>query len=576
LLVKKSRKQPKQQVQTENFLGQLPVPGVDEVLFCALGGIGEIGMNAALYGHDGEWIMVDCGITFADDQEPGIDVLLPDLTPAKALGKRLKAIIVTHGHEDHLGAIPYVGPGLGVPVYATPFTATFLKRKLQEDGSGDVKVQTIASGGEFEIGGFKLRYLPVPHSIPEAQSLAIGTGIGTLLHTGDWKTDPNPVVGKGFKSKRFEKLGDEGVLAMFCDSTNAMVEGRTGSEADLAQAISQQIADAPGRVIFTSFASNVARMITICRAAAEQGRHVGLVGRSLRRMREIAQATGYWPSDLPEIVDEHNLGFLPSEHTVILCTGSQGESNAALARMASGAHQHVTLMPGDTVVYSSKDIPGNERAIGRIRNRLIALGVHIVTEDQAHIHVSGHPARDELRDMYGWVRPKLLVPCHGETAHLVANAKLAEECGVPAVAQAPDGTVLRIKKDHASDIGRIRTGRQAVDGSRVISLGGETLRDRRRVLEGGAVLVSAALDVDGDLVADLEISAQGLVDGDDEELLDDLADVIEEALIEDNGRDFERKAEKVRTAVRRFLKHRFNKRPVVIVHLLQIDATADA
>jgi len=569
------RKPKKQNSQAEQFLGQLPVPGKDEVLFCALGGIGEIGMNAALYGHNGEWIMVDCGITFADDQEPGVDVLLPDLTPAKALGKRLKAIVVTHGHEDHLGAIPYVGPDLGVPVYATPFTATFLKRKLQEDGSGNVKVQTIDSGGEFSIGPFNLRYLPVPHSIPEAQSLAIGTGIGTLLHTGDWKTDPNPVVGKGFKPKRFEALGDAGVLAMFCDSTNAMVEGRTGSEADLAPDIAKQIADAPGRVIFTSFASNVARMVTICRAASAEGRHVGLVGRSLRRMREVATATGYWPKDLPEIVEENNLGYLPSERTVILCTGSQGETNAALARMASGQHQHITLMPGDTVVYSSKDIPGNERAIGRIRNRLIALGVHIVTSDQANIHVSGHPARDELRDMYGWVRPKLLVPCHGETAHLMANAKLGEECGIPSIAQASDGTVLRIKKDHATDIGRIRTGRQAVDGSRVVSLGGEALRDRRRVLENGAVMVSAALDRAGDLVADLEISAHGLVDGDDEELLDDLADVIEETLIESSGRDMEAKSEKVRTAVRRFLKHRFNKRPVVTVHLLRVDATVD-
>ncbi len=560
----------------DEIMGKLPVPGKDEVLFCALGGIGEIGMNAALYGHDGEWIMVDCGITFADDQQPGIDVILPDLTPARALGKRLQAIVLTHGHEDHLGAIPYVGPGLGVPVYATPFTSAFLKRKLQEDGAGNVTVRTIDSGGEFQIGVFKLRYLPVPHSIPEAQSLAIETGIGTILHTGDWKTDPTPVVGKGFKSQQFERLGDAGVLAMVCDSTNAMVEGRTGSEADLAPDIAQLIIDAPGRIIFTSFASNVARMITICRAAAEAGRHVGLVGRSLRRMRDIAQATGYWPKDLPDIVEENHLGHLPAENTVILCTGSQGESNAALARMASGSHQHITLVRGDTVVYSSRDIPGNERAIGRIRNRLLAIGVHIVTADNAHVHVSGHPARDELRDMYGWVKPKLVVPCHGETAHLLANEALAKECGVPAVAQAPDGTVLRIRKDHATGLGRIRTGQQAVDGSRTVALGGETLRDRRRVMENGAVLISAAVDSGGDLVADLEISAHGLVDGDDDDLLDDLADVIEETIIAAGGRDLDTKAEKVRVAVRRFLKHRFDKRPVVTVHLLRIDASAAA
>jgi len=560
----------------DKALARLPVPGNDEVLFCALGGIGEIGMNAALYGHAGQWIMVDCGITFADDQNPGIDVIVPDMAPAKALGDRLQGIVITHGHEDHVGAVPYVGPGLGVPVYATPFTAMFLRRKLQEDGDGDVTVRTVEAGGSFELGPFKLSYLPVAHSIPEAQSLAIETGIGTILHTGDWKTDPTPVVGKGFRADRFEKLGAAGVIAMFCDSTNATVEGRTGSEAELAAGIGQQIAEAPGRIVFTSFASNVARMITVCRAAAEHGRHVGLAGRSLRRMHDIAKATGYWPDDLPALVDESDLGYLPPDNTVILCTGSQGEANAALARMAGGSHQHIALGKGDTVVYSSRDIPGNERAIGRVRNRLLALGVRIVTEKQAHIHVSGHPARDELRDMYGWVKPKLVVPCHGETAHLLANAELARECGVPAVAQAPDGTVLRIKKDHASEIGRLASGRHAVDGSRTVAIGGETLRDRRRVLENGGVLISAALDRDGDLVADLEISAFGLTDGEDDELLDDIADVVEETLEGASGRDARAKSDKVRTAVRRFLRHRFDKRPVVTVHLLQVDATIAA
>ncbi len=560
----------------DGILSKLPIPGKDEVIFCALGGIGEIGMNAALYGHAGQWIMVDCGITFADDQNPGIDVIVPDIAPARALGKRLLGIVITHGHEDHVGAVPYVGPSLGVPVYATPFTSAFLKRKLQEDGDGDVTVRTIDSGGEFQVGPFKLSYLPVSHSIPESQSLAIETGIGTLLHTGDWKTDPTPVVGKGFRSKRFEKLGEAGVLAMFCDSTNALVEGRTGSEAELATGIADQIAMAPGRIIFTSFASNVARMVTICRAAAEQGRSVGLAGRSLRRMHDIAQATGYWPDDLPALVEENHLGYLPPEQTVVLCTGSQGEANAALARMAAGSHQHITLKRGDTVVYSSRDIPGNERAIGRVRNKLLSLGVTIVTEKQAHIHVSGHPAREELRDMYGWVKPRLVVPCHGETGHLLANAALATECGVPAVAQAPDGTVLRIKKDHADEIGRLQTGRQAVDGSRTVALGGETLRDRRQVLENGAVLISAAIDRDGELVADLEISTHGLTDTDDEELLDDIADVVEETLDEASGRNIDAKADKVRTAVRRFLRHRFNKRPVVTVHVLRVDAAVAA
>ncbi len=413
----------------ENFLPSLPVPGRNEVIFCALGGIGEIGMNAALYGHDGKWIMVDCGITFADDLNPGVDVIVADMTAARALGENLLGVVITHAHEDHVGGVPYVGPDLGAPVFATPFTAGFLKRKLQDDGLGDVTVRTVEAGGEFRLGPFHLRYLPVPHSVPETQSLAIETAIGTLLHTGDWKMDPDPVVGKGFREERFRKLGDAGVLAMFCDSTNAMVEGISGSESELGAGIGRLIADASGRIVFTCFSSNVARLITICRAAAEQGKHFALVGRSLRRMKEVAEAAGYWPKDLPALVEEDHIGYLPPEQTVIACTGSQGEAQAALARMATGSHPHVTLMRGDTVAYSSRDIPGNERAIGRIRNRLIEAGIITVREHDAHIHVSGHPAREELRRMYGLVRPNLLVPCHGETAHLYANEELAKDCG---------------------------------------------------------------------------------------------------------------------------------------------------
>ena len=557
----------------EDFLPNLPVPGKDELLFCALGGIGEIGMNAALYGHAGQWIMVDCGITFADDQNPGIDVIVPDTAAARALGDKLLGVVITHGHEDHVGALPYIGSQLGATVYATPFTAAFLKRKLQDDGDGDVAVRTVDAGGDFRLGPFKIRYLPVPHSVPEAQSLAIETSIGTFLHTGDWKTDPAPVVGKGFNDERFRKLGDAGVLGMFCDSTNAMVDGESGSEAELAAGIGEQIAKAPQRIVFTCFSSNVARMITICRAAAEQGKHVALIGRSLQRMRDVAGATGYWPDDLPALVEEDHIGFLPREQTVIICTGSQGEAQAALARMATGSHRHVTLMSGDTVAYSSRDIPGNDRPIGRIRNRLVAAGIHIVREADAHIHVSGHPARDELRRMYGLIRPSLVVPCHGETAHLYANEALAKECGVPAVAQAPNGTVLRIKKNEATVVGKIRTGRLAVDGGGTVALDGEALRSRQQALFNGVVIVSAAVDRAGDMVADLEISLHGLTDTEDEDLLDDIAEVVAETIASAPGRDHDGHVEKAATAVRRMIRARFNKRPVVTVHLLRVDTT---
>ena len=560
--------------ETENFLKALPVPGTDEVVFCALGGIGEIGMNAALYGHDGKWLMVDCGITFADDQDPGIDVIVPDLAPAQALGANLLGVVLTHGHEDHLGAVPYVGSRLGVPVYATPFTAAFLKRKLTDDGDGQVGVETIEAGGGFNLGPFSLRYLPVPHSIPEAQSLAITTPVGTVLHTGDWKMDPDPVVGKGFRRSRFEKLGDAGVLAMFCDSTNATVEGETGSEAALLAPIADQIAAAPQRAVFTCFASNVARLVTICRAAASQGRNVALVGRSLKRMQEVAVSTGYWPDDMPALVEESHAGYLPREKAVIVCTGSQGEAQAALARMAVGSHPHVTLEPGDTVIYSSKDIPGNERAIGRIRNRLLAAGLKIVTEEEADVHVSGHPAREELRKMYGLVRPKLAVPCHGETTHLYANEALAKECGVPAVAQAPNGTVLRIRVDGAVDAGRIRTGRQAIDGGRTVSLSGDALKDRRRILHNGAVIVSAAVDRAGEVVADLEVTLHGLSDEDDTDLLDDVAALAEQVLAATPGLDVDSQSAKIGAAIRRHFKVEFKKRPLVTVHLLLVDENA--
>jgi ribonuclease J len=442
------------------------IPGADEVLFLPLGGTGEIGMNLNLYGHDGHWLIVDIGITFGGDAFPDYDVLMADPTFIASRRQRLAGIVLTHAHEDHVGALAYLWKRLKCPVYATPFTAAIARFKLARAGLGNVPVHELPLGARFEAGPFRVEYIGMTHSIPEPNALLISTPAGAVFHTGDWKLDDRPVVGERYDLRRLRALRREPLLAMVCDSTNAVVPGSTGSEGGLFASLREVVAGAGGRVVVTSFASNVARLVTLARVAAATGRHFGVIGQAMERMLAVARATGCWPDDLPETVDARHLGYLPREEVLAACTGSQGEPRSALWRMAADSHRDILLDPGDTVIFSSKLIPGNERPVRQVQARLRALGVELVTDADAHVHVSGHPAADDLKRLYDWVQPPAVVPTHGTPRHLRANADIALGCHVPRVAVIANGDLCRLGADGPEVLGQVPVGRLvlAADG----------------------------------------------------------------------------------------------------------------
>ncbi len=551
------------------------VPPEGELLFVTLGGVGEIGMNVALYGHAGKWLMVDLGVTFGDDTTPGIDLILPDLRFIEAQGGRLAGIVITHAHEDHVGAVPFFARKFGCPLYTTSFTAAFLRRKLSENGvAGEMKIVEIPLGGQFKVGPFDLELVTLTHSIPEPNGLVIRTSAGTLFHTGDWKLDPAPMVGPPPDTKKLSALGEAGVLAMICDSTNAMIEGPTRSESELFDSLSEIIGECDGRVVFTCFASNIARMQTIAAAAAANGRRVALVGRSLLRMNEVARETGYL-KDTPPFLSEEHVGFLPRDEVLLMCTGSQGEPRAALSRIAFGTHPNVVLDPGDTVIFSSRTIPGNERSVDRVQDRLVRLGLDIITNRDRLVHVSGHPSRAELKQMYGWVRPRFLVPVHGELRHLHAHAELArEEGGVEDALLVENGTLLGISERGARRLGRVPTGRLTPDGRNLSPLDGDALRARKRMAVNGSALVSLVVSRDGSLLADPQISVRGLSEEIEEGRLQEvLADAVERAVTALPGgkrHDDNAIRDAARSALRRTLRNRYDKRPVMEIHVMRV------
>ena len=440
------------------------VPG-EELLFLALGGAGEIGMNLNLYGCRGRWLMVDLGIAFGDDETPGVDVVVPDPAFIVAERDRLDGIVLTHAHEDHIGAVPHIWPMLRCPLYATPFTAEILRGKLNEAGL-DAPVTVVPLSGAFDVGPFQIELLTLTHSIPEPNAVVIRTPFGAVFHTGDWKFDPEPLVGDKADMAGLAKLGRDGVLAMICDSTNVFEPGASRSESELRDHLIEIVGRFENRVAMTSFASNIARIETMAAAAAANGRKAILVGRALNRMVEAARRTGYIPEDL-ELLDESAAKQLPRREALLICTGSQGEPRGALARISGGSHPNVKLEPGDAVIFSSRMIPGNERAIGRVINRLVKHGVEVVTDRTDFVHVSGHPARDELVQMYQLVRPRIAIPVHGETRHLTEQAHLAKECQVPEAVVTGNGDVLRIAPGRAEIVGSVPHGRLAVDGGRL-------------------------------------------------------------------------------------------------------------
>ncbi|MEO8112795.1 MAG: ribonuclease J [Phenylobacterium sp.] len=553
----------------------------DELVFLPLGGSNEIGMNFNLYGygppHDRQWIVVDLGVTFGDQTTPGVEVILPDPEYIAGFADRILGIVLTHAHEDHIGAVSRLWPRLKAPLYATPFTAFILREKLREEGLLDeARITEVPLGGSIELGPFKLDLITLTHSIPEPNGLAIRTPLGTILHTGDWKIDPEPLLGAPTDSDAIKRLGDEGVLAMVCDSTNVFVNGRAGSEADVRKALIPLIGELKGKVAVACFASNVARMDSVIRAAEANGRRVCLVGRSMIRMAAAAKSVGLMGDVKPFIPDNEAKSF-PPQGILYICTGSQGEPRAALSRIAEGTHPHVKLGTGDSCVFSSRIIPGNEIPIRNLQNKLADRGLRLFTErDHPGIHVSGHPCRDELAEMYAWARPAISVPTHGERRHLLEHAAFARDLQVPQQVTPRNGDMVRLAPGRAEIIDEVHAGRIYLDAGVLTPENGDALRERRHASFNGVVAVSVVMDGKHRIVSGPQVRALGLPSADLDaldDMLDGLADEAERALERLKGpeRDDDELVEAAMSrAVKKASQRLWGRRPVVETTVLRI------
>lgn len=545
-------------------------PTKKDFWFLPLGGAGEIGMNLNLFAHDGQWLMVDLGITFGD--RLGIDIITPDPAFIVERKESLVGLIITHAHEDHVGAVPYLWPHLQCPVYATPFTASILRQKLKDKPWGKkVPIIEVPLSSTIQVGKFSVEFITLTHSIPEPNAVAITTPLGTILHTGDWKIDANPLVGEVTNHSRLTELGDQGVLAMVCDSTNVFTDGTSGSEEGVRDELTDLIRKHPeGRVVVACFASNVARLETAAVAARANGRQPVLVGRSLIRMEEAARQNGYL-KDIPPFLDEDAAQGLPRDKVLLIATGSQGEPRSALARIASGQHPAIELDAEDTVIFSSRMIPGNERSISALQNRLVLQGIKVITAHEEDIHVSGHPAKDELRQMYAWVRPQILVPVHGEARHLQAQAILGLESGIPKAVIPENGTLIHLATGQPKIIDKVPTGRFGLDGERLVPMDSLMLRDRYRLSVQGTIVVTIALDRAGQPARPIHLTMLGVAEPGEE--MDDLSReinrVIRKTLNEEQKND-EARAEALRIVIRRAVNTRLGKKPLTEVHLIQV------
>ncbi len=550
-----------------------------DLVFAPLGGVGEIGMNLSLYGFGPErrrqWMAVDLGVSFAAEEHlPGIDLILPDVSYLEDERRNLAGIVLTHAHEDHFGALLDLWPRLKVPVYATPFSAALLKAKCEgEPGAPQIPVTVVPLGGRFNVGPFDIELVTMTHSIPESNALIIRTPLGTLLHTGDWKLDARPILNDPTDEKKLRALGDEGCLALIGDSTNAVRDGRSPSESDVAATIAGLIKSAPARVAVTTFASNVGRLRAVADAARAAGREVVVVGRAMDRIAQIARETGYFDG-VQDFRSVEAYGYLPRDKVVALCTGSQGEPRAALSRIAADQHPDVTLSKGDLVIYSARMIPGNEKAIGRVLNGLVEQGVEVITDRTHLVHVSGHPRRDELKDLIGWVRPKILLPVHGEAVHMAEHAALARELGVGQVIRCRNGDLVRLAPE-ARIIDEVPAGRLYKDGALVIDAQARTVADRRRLSFAGAISVALALTDKGVLAADPEIDLIGIPERDREGA--SMTEVVYDAVLETfeslprpRRRDPDAVAEAVRRGIRAAVAQRWGKKPMCHVHVLPV------
>ncbi len=553
----------------------------DELVFLPLGGSNEIGMNFNLYGygppHARKWIVVDVGVTFGDQTTPGVEIILPDPSYIEDYADDIIAIVLTHAHEDHIGAMGWLWPRLRAPIYATPFTAFLLREKMRDAGClKDADITEVPMGGSIDLGPFQVTLVTLTHSIPEPNGLAIRTPLGTILHTGDWKIDPDPILGESTDIDALIALGDEGVLAMVCDSTNVFVDGHAGSEAEVRVAMTSLIKGLKGKVAVACFASNVARMHTVIKAAQMADRRVCLVGRSMHRMAAAAKSVGMF-NDIPTFVSDAEAGFFPEDKILYLCTGSQGEARAALFRISDGTHQHVSFGPGDHCIFSSRVIPGNEIAIRNLQNKLSGSGVRLYTErDHPGIHVSGHPCRDELKQMYQWARPQISVPTHGERRHLLEHLAFAKDLQVPQGVAPKNGDMVRLAPGRAEIIDEVPAGRLYVDGGVVTVENGDALRERRHAAFNGVINVSIALSDKGKILSGPQVRGLGLPSDADytlDDALDDLAIAAEEGLSRLRGDGLE-DDDAVEAAISRAVKkaaHRiWKRRPLVETTVLRV------
>jgi ribonuclease J len=550
----------------------------NELVFVPLGGLGEIGMNCALYGYGPasarQWLMVDIGIGFADEDLPGIDLIMPDLSFIEKAKKNLVGVVITHAHEDHIGALAELWLDLRAPVYMTRFAAGLMEsRRLGEPGAPEIPVKVVQFGEKVVIGPFTVEFIPVAHSIPESSALAIRAPAGLIVHTADWKIDPTPIIGPPTDEARFKALGDEGVLALVCDSTNILREGESPSERDVANTLTALIAKAKGRVVVTTFASNVGRLRSAAEAGFAAGRQVCILGRAIERVVGVARDCGMLEG-LPPFLGMDVFERLPRDRILALATGSQGEPRAALARMAGEEHPTAELSAGDTVIFSSRTIPGNEKAVGKIVNAFARAGVEVITDRTALVHVSGHPRRAEVAKMYGWVRPRIAVPAHGEPLHLTEHADFARAQGVSQVLRAFNGDMIRLAPGEVSVSGKVTSGRRAKDGAILLS-GQESVRQRRRLSFAGVVSIAIALTARGEMAGDPDVMIAGLPERTREgaaidALIDDAIFEAFESLPPGKRRDAEVVSTAIERAVRGSVNTVWGKKPQVHVLVVEV------
>ena len=553
-----------------NYSTDLPDKGL---YFMSLGGIGEIGANCYLYCCDGKWIMIDLGLTFADEKFPGVELLVPNIDFLDKISKNLEAVIISHGHEDHAGALSYFTDKINCPVYATEFAKLLITNRLKEFGKYDsIKLNTIDPNIDLNLNNFKIQFISTTHSIPEPYSLAIKTIYGTMLHTADWKIDKNPLIGKNFDSKSYKKLGDEGLLALIGDSTNADVPGYSESELKVREELIKVFSRYNGRIVITCFSSNIARMESIALAAIKNNRKIALVGRSMKKTIEAAEKIGCL-KNLNNFIDEEEASYIPKENLVVICTGSQGEKRSALYRIAYKSHKFIDLERGDLVIFSSRDIPGNEKSINNLKNLLIRQRVEIITSDDDIVHASGHGYAEEIKTIYNWTRPYISLPVHGEAKHLLAHSLLAQSCQVPLIKILENGKCIKLAPGKPLLHGTTSTGKKIVEGRNLFDSNSEFIKDRRKFSFEGLVLISIIIYKDFTLDKNIRISSNGLPTSQ----LDSIVNFFKERFLDEYLLISDEKKssdlviqELIKKVVRNIIRQDISKKPEVNSHIIRL------